>query len=102
MNCLPIRLEVRRAHGLLHSRFETKEPSRLAGLKGSLKSFSRFCPLTPHSWAIVSELKAKEVRDQLIDFLGSGDQLFVFRSGTEAAWRNSYGDKHNKWLKKNL
>ena len=82
--------------------FQLKDASRLEPLKENLKTFSGFCPLTPHSWAILTDLKAKDVRDQLATSLGPGDQLFVFRSGTEGAWRNSYGEKHNEWLKKNL
>ena len=82
--------------------FEIKESSRLPALKETLKSFTGYCPLTTHSWAITTELKAKEVRDQLSQNIGPGDQLFVFRSGTEGAWRNPYSEKHNEWLKKNL
>jgi hypothetical protein len=81
---------------------EIHDPSHLAAFKEALKSFSGYCPLTPHSWAITTDKTAKEVRDQLIASIGTADQLFIFRSGTEAAWRNSYGEKHNEWLKKNL
>jgi hypothetical protein len=82
--------------------FELKDSSRLSALKENLKSFPGFCPLTPHVWAITTDKKAKDVRDQLTASLGPGDQLFVLRSGTEGAWRNSYGEQHNQWLKKNL
>jgi len=82
--------------------FELKDPSRLAGVENMLRSYSGFCPLTPHAWAITTESKATEVREKITPALGPGDQLFVLRSGTEAAWRNSYGEKHNEWLKKNL
>jgi hypothetical protein len=82
--------------------FELNEPSRLPALKEALKSFSGYCPLTDHSWAIATDKKATEVRDQLAASMGPADPLFVFRSGTEGAWRNSYGEKHSEWLKKNL
>ena len=82
--------------------FEIKDPARLPALKQALNAFSGFCPLTPHSWAINTDLKAIEIREQLAATLGPGDQLFVIRSGAEAAWRNSLGEKHNEWLKKNL
>ncbi len=82
--------------------FELSDASRLLALKEVLKSFSSYCPLTNHSWAITTDKKATEVREQLAASMGSSDQLFVFRSGTEGAWRNSYGEKHNEWLKKNL
>ena len=79
-----------------------KAQSRRTALVEKLRSFEGFCPLTPDSWAIVTELTAKTLRDQLTDSLDQGDQLFVIRSGTEGAWRNSFGKKYNEWLKKNL
>lgn len=82
--------------------FELKNTERLPAIKEALKSFSGYCPLTEHAWAITTDKKATEVRDQLARSTDPGDQLFVLRSGTEGAWRNSYGEKHNEWLKKNL
>lgn len=82
--------------------FELTESSRLPALKEALKSFAGYCPLNATSWAILSDKKASEVRDQLMTVLGAGDRLFVIRSGSEGAWRNSYGEKNNEWLKKNL
>ena len=82
--------------------FELKDPARRAALTEALRSFPGFCPLTARSWAIKSDKNARGVRDQLTATLGPGDRLFVLRSGSEGAWRNSYGEKHNEWLKKNL
>ena len=82
--------------------FELKDTSRLAGLKEAMKVYGSFCPLTKHAWAIKTSSSAKEVREKLTLALGPGDQLFVIRSGTEGAWRNSFGEKHNEWLKNNL
>ena len=82
--------------------FELHDPAKKPAFIEALKSFTGYCPLTPHSWAITTTKTAKEVRDQLSTSMDPSDQLFVFRSGTEGAWRNSYGDKHNDWLKKNL
>ena len=82
--------------------FELHDQSQKPTFIEGLKSFTGYCPLTPHSWAITTNKTAKEVRDQLAACMGPTDQLFVFRSGTEGAWRNSYGIKNNDWLKKNL
>ena len=82
--------------------FELTDPSRKPAFTEALKSFTGYCPLTPHSWAITTAKSAKEVRDQLAPCMKDTDRLFVFRSGVEGAWRNSYGEKHNEWLKKNL
>jgi hypothetical protein len=50
----------------------------------------------------MTDKKATEIRDSLGRVMQSGERVFVIRSGTEAAWRNSYGEKNNEWLKKNL
>lgn len=71
-------------------------------LRDRLKTYPRYCPIHKHCWAIMTDQKAVEVRDYLSALLGPKDRLFVVRSGTEAAWRNSYGPKNNEWLKKNL
>ncbi len=82
--------------------FEVSNPTVLAALKDALKSFRSYCPLTKLSWAITTNKRAKEVRDQLAAVIGPADRLFVVRSGTEAAWRNPFGPKNSDWLRKNL
>ena len=67
-----------------------------------LKSYGRYCPVHKYCWAVVADQKAVQIRDHLAELLGPEDRIFVVRSGTEAAWRNSYGPKHNEWLKKFL
>ena len=82
--------------------FELSDPARLATVREALKSFGNYCPLTTRAWAIKTEKSAVQVRDQLSTAFGPDDRLFILRSGTEGAWRNSYSVKHNDWLKKNL
>ena len=83
--------------------FEVGDPTKIPLLIDKLRtSFKGYCPLTAHSWAILTDKKSAEVRDLLRPCLGTGDRLFVFRSGTEGAWLNAYGDKNSEWLKKNL
>jgi hypothetical protein len=74
----------------------------LPAFREALKAFAGYCPLNATSWAIVSDKKAAEVRDELKVGLGPSDRFFVIRSGTEAAWLNAYSEKHAEWLKKNL
>ena len=72
-------------------------------IRDYLKStYSTYCPIHKYCWAIVTADPAVKIRDKLSGFLNADDRLFIVRSGTEAAWRNSYGEDHNKWLKKNL
>lgn len=67
-----------------------------------LKAYGSFCPITEHTWAVLTDQSAPQVRDYLMEALSSADRLFVVRSGTEAGWRNSFGEKHDEWLKKYL
>ena len=82
--------------------FELKDSAVQPGLWEALKSYSSYCPLNATSWAIMTDKKAIEIRDHLATKLGPDDRLFVIRSGSEGAWRNSYGKENDEWLKKNL
>lgn len=82
--------------------FDVKEKSRLSKLKGVLKDYKFFCPIHENCWAIRVDKKASDVRDELMKHTTAEDRLFVIRTGTEAAWKNSYGEKNNEWLKKYL
>jgi hypothetical protein len=67
-----------------------------------LKAYNYYCPINSTCWAILSEHGAAQVREFLSKVLGPADRLFVVRSGTEAAWRNSQGENHDAWLRKYL
>lgn len=82
--------------------FEVALPNQLNALYEKLKTFGNYCPVHKNCWAIVTEKKAAEIRDYLTPVIAPADRLFVIRSGTEAAWRNSYGEKHDEWLKSKL
>jgi hypothetical protein len=82
--------------------FEVKREETRTKVRGLLKTFSGYCPINRTCWAILADGKASDIRDAITDVLESGDRVFVIRSGTEAAWRNAYGEKNNAWLKKNL
>ena len=82
--------------------FDIESEATRQQLKGRLKKYSAFCPITRNCWAVLTDQTAAAVRDYLTPVLDSDDRLFVVRSGTEAAWRNSFGPKNNDWLKKNL
>lgn len=70
-------------------------------IRERLKTFGSHCPINGYSWAIVSTWTAVQVRDYLQQ-ISPSSRIFVVRSGTEAAWLNSYGVTYNDWLKKNL
>ena len=82
--------------------FDVKDKSRLSTLKGVLQAYKFYCPIHENTWAIKVDKKASEIRDDLMKHTIADDRLLVIRTGTEAAWKNSYGEKNNEWLKKNL
>lgn len=66
----------------------------------AFKSYDSWAHITESTWAVVTEKKAKEVREHLNGYLPKGSRLFVVKSGVEAAWSNVIC--RNEWLKKNL
>lgn len=83
--------------------FEVNDSVRLNKIKKYLREKSNgICPIHSNATAIRSEKKASEIRDEIIQMTTAEDRIFVIRSGTEAAWKNSYGKDNNEWLKKHL
>ncbi len=69
-------------------------------LHEAIKQYSKWARVTESTWAVVTNKKASEIRDELRQVMDSDDRLFVVKSGVEAAWRNSRCK--NEWLKENL
>lgn len=66
-----------------------------------LKKFNGWARITDNSFAVKSkELKATDIRDELLKFKNEADRVFVIKSGVEAAWSNTRG--RNQWFKDNL
>ena len=65
-----------------------------------IKSFGTWSHITQSTWAVFTDKKASELRNDLIEFIGNKGRVFVVRSGTEAAWKNTIGT--NEWLQKYL
>ncbi len=83
--------------------FDIQDKQRLNKLKNYLREKkSAVCPIHENAYAIRDEKKSSEIRDELMQFTTAADRLFVIRSGTEAAWKSSYGVDNDNWLKKYL
>ncbi|MCF6129074.1 hypothetical protein L1S35_05265 [Flavobacterium sp. AS60] len=82
--------------------FEINDPTRRAQVKEKLKEFNLYCPIHDNAWAIKSDKKATEVRDFISPLLTAADRIFVIRTGTVAAWKNTYATENSDWLKKHL
>ena len=82
--------------------FQTDSEASRSRVVEVLQTYSSYCPIHSYCWAIKTEEKALQVCDKIKKLLASTERAFVVRSGTEAAWLNSYGEKHDNWLKENL
>lgn len=82
--------------------FETHSDASRERVTERLKSLHGYCPIHRYCWAMLTDKTAKELRDAVVEVMQPGERIFVIRSGTEAAWKNSYSEKNNEWLKKNL
>lgn len=54
------------------------------------------------TFIIKTDLTAVQIRDYLVSFIDSNDELLVARLSGEAAWNNGFSDKCSDWLKNNL
>lgn len=82
--------------------FETKSEESRKQIKDSLVSYKTYCPINNSCWAIKTNETAVQIRDKLMGLLDKNGRIFVIRSGTGAAWFNSFSKDHDKWLKDNL
>ena len=82
--------------------FDVNDINRMKILENKLGEYDGYCPIHDNCWAVVSSKSPTEIRNSLIEVLSESDSVFVVRSGTSAAWYNSYSEKHDKWLKEKL
>jgi hypothetical protein len=82
--------------------FETALETTRVAIRAKLRAYGKSCPLTKQAWAVASDQTAVQIRDDLKEALPPGDRVYVFRSGTEGAWKNAYGKANSEWLKKYL
>lgn len=82
--------------------FEVTDTDRKDALKEKLKQYKTYCPIHDNCWAVLSDQTPSQIRAFLDVALATSDRIFVIRSGTHAAWRNTYGEKNSEWLKEKL
>ena len=81
--------------------YDLRKPGRnYDSLYEAIKSYGTWAHINESLWAVVTEQNSIEVRDKLLQHMDSNDRIFVIRSGTAAAWRNSIAK--NEWLKERL
>jgi len=81
--------------------FEPVGAAAAQTIRERLQTLGAYCPIHAYCWAVLTEMTAAQLRDLLIRDI-QASHIFVVRSGTEAAWINTYGEKNSEWLKNNL
>ena len=82
--------------------FEVNNATRQSALEKKLKEYESYCPIHNNCWAIISDETPLQILNFFDEVLSAPDRVFIIRSGTHAAWVNSYGTKHDEWLKDEL
>lgn len=65
-----------------------------------LRVYPKWAKVTESTWIVATGWTAAQVRDDLLNHIDLNDRIFVLKSGTEGAWRNTICD--NQWLRENL
>jgi hypothetical protein len=65
-----------------------------------IKTFHKWGHLTQSTWAIVTNMDRKDIRDYLMNAMDNDDRLIVVQSGDHFAWHNLFAS--NEWIKENL
>ena len=68
----------------------------------ALKIYGHYCPIHNNCWAIQTDMDARSICMHLQTSINNRGSVFVIRSGVEAAWINTYGEKNSAWLRENL
>lgn len=69
-------------------------------LHNAIKSYEQWAKISESVWAVVTQRNSVGIRDHLSAFLDLNDRIFIIKSGTEAAWRNTICE--HQWLQGNL
>ena len=80
--------------------YDVSDDGDYEGLYEKLKTYNGWAKITESSWAVLSQGKASDIRDELSPVIGEKGRLFVIKSGKAAAWRNTKG--RSEWFKNNL
>ena len=80
--------------------YDLRKKKDYESLYKAIKAYSGWAHILESTWAVTTNLSAKQVRDDLKKHIDSDDGLFVLKSGVEAAWVRV--NCKDEWLKENL
>lgn len=82
--------------------FDLVDASDFSAVQTALKATSAYCPIHDRCWAVITGETSAKLCERIYAEIKGGGRVFVVRSGTDAAWINTYGEENSSWLKKNL
>ena len=82
--------------------FYADNPATHQSVIDALRGYGNYCPIHNNCWAIQTDTDARSVCVCLQAVINNRGSAFIIRSGVEAAWLNTYGEKNAEWLKANL
>jgi hypothetical protein len=81
--------------------YDLRAPGRnYQALYDRIRQYPGWAKVTESNWILVTGWTAVQIRDDLSQYIDANDRLFVLRSGSEAAWKNSICQ--DDWLRSNL
>jgi hypothetical protein len=80
--------------------YDLPEGSDYGPLINAIKSYGAWAHVTESMWAVVADISAKALRDDLVDLVPASGRLFVAKAASGVAWRNVMC--RNDWLMEHL
>ncbi|HWQ91711.1 MAG TPA: SinR family protein [Clostridia bacterium] len=72
-----------------------------AGLIEAIKTYSPWWHHLDSTWLIVTDETAVQIRDKLVPYLDSNDELLVAKVSAPGAWQG-FNQQGSEWLRDNL
>lgn len=54
------------------------------------------------TWIVVTDMDHKQIRDDLVNYIDTNDELLVTKSSGVGAWNKGFSAKAQQWLVNNL
>lgn len=80
--------------------YEVQDQAVANELIAVIKSAGDSMQILSALWLVSTSLSAKQLREQMLEYILPEDRLAIIKCGTGAAWRNILGD--NAWMIEHL
>ncbi|MGC3932835.1 hypothetical protein [Pseudomonas atacamensis] len=80
--------------------YEVQDQAVVNEIVAVIKAAGDAMQVLSNFWMVSTSLTAKQLREQMLEYITPEDRLAVIKCGTGAAWKNIRGD--NKWMVEHL